>query len=43
MTYKELKLRIRDLPAPLKKYRELDNHLYGTRFKQEQKVKYETL
>jgi hypothetical protein len=31
--YKESKLRIRDLPAPSKKHRELDNHLYGTRFK----------
>ena len=42
-TYKEPKLRIRDLPAPPKKHRELDSHLYGARFKQEQKVEYETL
>jgi hypothetical protein len=43
MIYKEPKLRIRDLTALLKKYRELDSHLYGTQFKQEQKVEYETL
>jgi hypothetical protein len=42
-TYKEPKLRIRDLPAPPKKHRELDSHPYGARFKQEQKVEYETL
>ena len=41
--YKELKLRIRDLPILSKKYRELDSYLYEARFKQEQKVEYKTL
>ena len=43
ITYKELKLRIRDLLALLKKYYKLNNHLYKARFKQKQKVKYKTL
>jgi hypothetical protein len=42
-TYKESQLRIRDLPAPLKKFRELETHLYGARFKEEQKIEYDTL
>jgi hypothetical protein len=42
-TFQEPKLRIRDLPAPPKKHRELDTHPYGARFKQEQKVEYDTL
>jgi len=42
-TYKESQLRIRDLPAPLKKFRELETHLYKARFKEEQMLEYNTL
>jgi hypothetical protein len=43
ITYKEPKLRIRSLLALLKKSRELETHLYGARFKEEQKIEYDTL
>jgi hypothetical protein len=42
-TYKEPKLRIRDLPALPKKSRELETHPYGARFKEEQKIEYDIL
>jgi hypothetical protein len=42
-TYKELKLQIRNLLALLKKSRKLKTYLYKARFKEEQKIKYDTL
>ena len=43
ITYKKSQLRIRDLLAPLKKFRKLETYLYRARFKEEQKIEYNTL
>jgi hypothetical protein len=43
ITYKEPKLQIRDLLTLLKKSRKLKTYLYRARFKEEQKIEYDTL